>query len=168
MGTNANPSPLTSSYEAIYKLGETLPPGAEKVVVEHYLKKCKRLQYLHFNSSRYYSRWNHAIAIPMIVVNSVAAVVSTLTNENSGFLKYSITGVLAANSVLAALGKYLRFAEKQQIHTQLHLEYLKLGNQLEREIAGQQIDLKKFSELMNHLAERDNWDFPDAVMNEDV
>jgi hypothetical protein len=93
-------------------------------------QKCRSSQWMHEKSSYYFQKWSFGFTIPSIIVNSVMAVLSTLTTHYPNVI-YVTSTVFLLNAILTGLKEFFKFDKRVQFHIQQSTAYEKLANQIE-------------------------------------
>ncbi len=88
-------------------------------LLESWQEYCKTQSKLHNKSRSYFRHWNYFVAIPAILLSTVAGTANVSTSrENNTINIYSLVfGLMSVSSaVLFSIHRYLRLSELQQEH----------------------------------------------------
>lgn len=141
--------------------------GTIAVLVNRILARSKQRQWLHLQSALYYRYLHNWISFPMIIINSVSAVIGG--SAGNEYMRWVTVGILLINSIVQTLTRHFKFSEKANRHQHLYTEYLKLANQIQTECAtvhiptSQGVEFKKYMDIYAHLTEHDIMGFPTKV-----
>lgn len=128
-------------------------------------EKCRGLAWLHQKSESLLSGRNNYIALPVIVLSTLAGTASVgssslFGSENTGISNIAIGLVSIGVGILNTLNSYFNFARRSEAHHIAYIHYSKLFSWIEVELAlprderaSPQEMLKSLRDSMNRLSE---------------
>ena len=121
-------------------------------------EKAHSLSLLHKSSEKRYSYLNNYLALPSIVLSSVASVVSVGFGSDQG-ISYVSGGISILVSVLSTLNSYFSYAKRAEAHRITSISYSKLYLQINIELSlprKKRINVKDFIKIVSESVVRLN------------